>query len=397
MRKYLLAGVITAAMMCASSNVTAQVAGKADRATQIQWSQQFAQVGDLSDAFIASQTMWTDGYFVYVLHTAEGKIYLEPVGMRQLPEKQPQIKELVRKNGKLTAKGSKDVVSHEIIGGWDLLVFRDKNQKTKDTFVRVTDMTADFDQMIERDLHIVYDGVYELFSVDEGEAAYPNTLAPLGAKVLFGPNVYGESVERGTDPGEYSIDGNSIFFGQSRIKQVRMPSLNVEKRAGKDVYFIDGREVSEKDFQQAREESMQRGRGGHASLPGPTQWDVSLREQGLVVVAHLHDGVAYFPFCGSYFTLTKVDDCYPELDGYYSFASVVPLTRGMLERFPKNALRLMQWEMYARHGLPIRDPAYKDFFSKVPWYKPTGSHTLDMTDLEVINFRLIQTVELEKK
>lgn len=384
-------------MMCVSSAITAQVSGKADRATQIQWSQQFAQIGDLSNAFIASQTMWTDGFYVYVLQSTEGKIYLEPISMQLLPEKQPQTIELVRKNGKLTEKSSKDVVSHEIIGGWDLLVFRDKNQKTKNTFVSVTEKTASFDKMVERDIHIVYDGVYELFSVDEGEAAYPNTLAPIGSKLLFGSNIYGESVERGTDPGEYSLDGKSIFFGDSRIKQVRMPSLNVEKRAGKDVFLVDGREVSEKEFQQAREESMQRGRGGHASLPGPTQWDVSLREQGLTVVAHLHEGVAYNPFCGSYFTLTKVDDGYPELDGFYSFASVVPLTRGMLERFPKNALRLMQWEMYARHGLPIRDPAYKDYFNNRPWYKPTGSHTLDMTDLEVINFRLIQTIEFEKK
>ena len=60
-------------MMCVSSTIAAQVSGKADRATQIQWSRQFAQIGDLSDAFIASQTMWTDGFYVYVLHSTEGK------------------------------------------------------------------------------------------------------------------------------------------------------------------------------------------------------------------------------------------------------------------------------------------------------------------------------------
>ena len=155
MKKYLLAGVMTVVMMCVSSAITAQVSGRADRATQIQWSQQFAQIGDLSDAFIASQTMWTDGFYVYVLHSTEGKMYLEPVSMQLLPEKQPQTIELVRKNGKLTEKSSKDVVSHEIIGGWDLLVFRDKNQKTKNTFVSVTEKTASFDKMVERDIHIV--------------------------------------------------------------------------------------------------------------------------------------------------------------------------------------------------------------------------------------------------
>ena len=383
-------------MMCGSMAM-AQVAVSVDRATQIEWSRQYAQVGDLSDAFFGSQTLWTDGYYVYMLRSeGAGNVFLESVSMRALPLQPPRNKVLVRKNGKLTVKGSKEEVTREIIGGWDLLVFRDKKQKTKDTFVRVKDAAGNFDDMMERDLHIIYDGVYELFSVDEGEASYPNSLASVGAKVLFGPNVYGNMVERGTDPGDYTIDGSSIFFGNSRIKQVRMPSLNVEKKGGKDVYSIDGREVSQREFEEARQESLLRGRGGHASLPGPTQWDVSLREQGVTVVAHLHDGVGYNPFCGSYFTLTKLDDGYPELDGFYSFASVVPLTRGMLERFPKNALRLMQWEMYARHGLPILDPAYQNYFNGQPWYKPTGSRTLDMTDLEVINFRLIQTIEFEK-
>ena len=387
--------VMVVALMC-GSYATAQVAVSADRATQIEWSRQYAQVGDLSNAFFASQTLWTDGFYVYKLFAAEGKVFLEPISMRLLPEKSPRSIEMVMKNGKLTVKNTKEVVAHETIGGWDLLVFRDKKQKTKNTFVRVKEQTDKFDDMMERDLHLIYDGLYELFSVDEGEAFYPNTLAPIGAKVLFGSNIYGDNLESNADPGNYTIDGGSIFFGDSRIKQVRMPSLNVEKKGGKDVYSIDGREVSQREFEQARQESLQRGRGGHASLPGPTQWDVSLREQGLTVVAHLHEGVGYSPFCGSYFTLTKVDDGYPELNGFYSFASVVPLTRGMLERFPKNALRLMQWEMYARHGLPILDPAYQNYFNGCPWYKPTGSRTLDMTDLEVINFRLIQTVEFEK-
>ena len=173
------------ALMC-GSYATAQVAVSADRATQIEWSRQYAQVGDLSNAFFASQTLWTDGFYVYKLFAAEGKVFLEPISMRLLPEKSPRSIEMVMKNGKLTVKNTKEVVAHEIIGGWDLLVFRDKKQKTKNTFVRVKEQTDKFDDMMERDLHLIYDGLYELFSVDEGEAFYPNTLAPIGAKVLFG-------------------------------------------------------------------------------------------------------------------------------------------------------------------------------------------------------------------
>lgn len=383
-----------AVMMCLPRMAAAQVTG-ADRATQIQWSQQFAQVGDLSEAFINQGSLWTDGTFIYQLGMEGKSVVLSNVASQQQVG-QPRDKELVWKNGKLTVKGKKNVMTRELIGGWDLLVIRDKNQKTLDTYVRWKDDQRTL-EALERDLHIIYDGVYALYSVDEGEAAYPNSLAPVGSTLLFGPNIFGGQVERGTDPGEYTVDGNSIFFGSDRIKMVRQPTFNVVKRAGKDVFFIDGREVSERDFKAAREQASLKGAGGHASLQGPTQWDVSLREQGVTVVAHLHEGVPYSPFCGSYFTLTKLDDGYPELDGFYSFVSVVPLTRGMLERFPKNALRLMQWEMYARHGLPILDPAYQRYFNERPWYKPTGSRTLDMTDLEVINFRLIQTVEFEKK
>ncbi len=386
---------VVAAALGIATTVSAQVSGSADRATQIQWSQQFAQVGDLSDAFIRQGSLWTDGNFVYQLGTDGKTVALTNISSLST-EGHPRDKELVRKNSKLMVKGKKDVMTREKIGGWDLLVIRDKNQKTLDTYVRWNDGQSDL-SALERDLHIIYDGVYTLYSIDQGEATYPNKLAALGSTLLFGPNLFGDQVDSSDDPGDYRINGNSIFFGGNRIKVVRQPSLNVQKRAGKDVYFIDDREVSKKEFEQMREVLSQRGRGGHASLPGPTQWDVSLREQGLTVVAHLNEGVAYHPFCGSYFTLTKLDDGYPELDGFYSFASVVPLTRGMLERFPKNALRLMQWEMYARHGLPILDPAYQNYFNGRPWYKPTGSHTLDMTDLEVINFRLIQTVEFEKK
>ena len=122
--------VMVVALMC-GSYATAQVAVSADRATQIEWSRQYAQVGDLSNAFFASQTLWTDGFYVYKLFAAEGKVFLEPISMRLLPEKSPRSIEMVMKNGKLTVKNTKEVVAHEIIGGWDLLVFRDKKQKTK--------------------------------------------------------------------------------------------------------------------------------------------------------------------------------------------------------------------------------------------------------------------------
>ena len=239
---------VVAAALGIATTVSAQVMGSADRATQIQWSQQFAQVGDLSDAFIRQGSLWTDGNFVYQLGTEGKTVTLTNISSLST-EGHPRDKELVRKNSKLMVKGKKDVMTREKIGGWDLLVIRDKNQKTLDTYVRWNDGQSDL-SALERDLHIIYDGVYTLYSIDQGEATYPNTLAALGSTLLFGPNLFGDQVDSSDDPGDYRINGNSIFFGGNRIKVVRQPSLNVQKRAGKDVYFIDDREVSKKEFEQ---------------------------------------------------------------------------------------------------------------------------------------------------
>ena len=333
--------MVYSALICWPVVSKAQITGVADRATQIQWSQQYAQLGDLSDAFVRSQTLWSDGYYVYKLYVDEsGKMKLESISMRQLPNG-PRNRVLVRKNGQLTVKGGKATVNRELIGGWDLLVFRDKKQKTTDTFVRVKEETANYDKMLDHDLQVVYDGVYALYSVENPAENVPDNLTPLGTRLLLGPNLYGSLVEGGAFPGSYRAEGSSLILGNG------------------------------------------------------ARWDVTMREQGISVVAP-NATVTDNPYLGSCFTLTKLCDGYPELDGLYGFASVVPLTRGMLERFPKNALRLMQWEMYARHGLPILDPAYQNYFNKQPWYKPTGSRTVDMSDMEIINFRLIQTVEFEK-
>ena len=84
---------------------------------------------------------------------------------------------------------------------------------------------------------------------------------------------------------------------------------------------------------------------------------------------------------------------YPGVDGRFGFVSVRPLTRGLLRQFSKEDLRLMQWEVYARHGAPIPDPRYWDYFDSLPWYHKSGDSKVLFSDVEQFNISLIKTME----
>ena len=87
------------------------------------------------------------------------------------------------------------------------------------------------------------------------------------------------------------------------------------------------------------------------------------------------------------------EGAYDGVDGRFGFVSVRPLTRGLLKHFAKEDLRLMQWEVYARHGAAIPDPRYWNYFDDQPWYQKTGTDKVRFTDVELFNFSLIQSVE----
>ncbi len=87
---------------------------------------------------------------------------------------------------------------------------------------------------------------------------------------------------------------------------------------------------------------------------------------------------------------------YEGVDGRFGFASVRPLTKGILRHFSKEDLRLMQWEIYARHGAAIPDPRYWDYFDQQPWYHKRVADKVLFSDVEFFNFSLIQTIEAGK-
>lgn len=87
---------------------------------------------------------------------------------------------------------------------------------------------------------------------------------------------------------------------------------------------------------------------------------------------------------------------YPEVDGLFGLVSVRPMTRGILERYSKEDLRLMQWEIYARHNAPIPDPRYWDYFDRQPWYHKSAVNKTLLSDLEFFNISLIKTIEAGK-
>ena len=68
----------------------------------------------------------------------------------------------------------------------------------------------------------------------------------------------------------------------------------------------------------------------------------------------------------------------------------------MLVRFPKEILRLMRNEIYARHGVKFRsDAMIQAYFDRQPWYKPSTNPSR-LTGLEMLNVSLIKSVEEEK-
>ncbi|MBR6417734.1 MAG: YARHG domain-containing protein [Bacteroidales bacterium] len=91
------------------------------------------------------------------------------------------------------------------------------------------------------------------------------------------------------------------------------------------------------------------------------------------------------------------EEGYPEVDGLFGLVSVRPMTRGILERYSKEDLRLMQWEIYARHNAPIPDPRYWDYFDRQPWYNKNAVNKTLLSDLEFFNISLIKTIESGKK
>ena len=142
------------------------------------------------------------------------------------------------------------------------------------------------------------------------------------------------------------------------------------------------------------EEIERPGAGGAGALMGPMEWGFNLTDEGLEgKVIHDEPTVDHMPSITKEFTLKKIQSPYKGVDGIWAFASVRPLNRQMLTHFPKEILRLMRNEIFARHGERFTsDQAIQDYFDRQPWYKASSRPT-PLTALEKLNVSLIKSIE----
>lgn len=216
------------------------------------------------------------------------------------------------------------------------------------------------------DLHDVLDGLYT---------------TPDGKQYVFGEPEMFEGIDSDTqDPG---------MFRLSNEDDHRHSAWNYR------ILYGNGR-ISRGTYVEGQDQKMP-GAGGAGALMGPMEWGLNHTEAGLAgKVLHDEPTVDHHPEITEDFTLTKMQNPFKGVDGFWAFASVRPLNLQMLIRFPKEILRLMRNEIFARHGEKFTsDKNLQAYFDRQPWYKALANPT-PLTALEKLNVSLIKAVE-EKK
>lgn len=93
---------------------------------------------------------------------------------------------------------------------------------------------------------------------------------------------------------------------------------------------------------------------------------------------------------------TNLDNAVP---GRWPEASTTLLTRGYLEPYPTDVLRLMRNEIYARHGHSFKDKQLTEFYSKEGlWYGTAllQQNSTELSEIEKLNVQLIIAIEKER-
>lgn len=80
------------------------------------------------------------------------------------------------------------------------------------------------------------------------------------------------------------------------------------------------------------------------------------------------------------------------VNGDYSFASLIKLTKDDLMGFTKAELRIIRNEIYARHGYIFDSKDLRDYFMKKEWYKPRTKN-VKLSAIEQYNVNLIKQYE----
>ena len=93
---------------------------------------------------------------------------------------------------------------------------------------------------------------------------------------------------------------------------------------------------------------------------------------------------------------TNLDNAVP---GRWPEASIFLLTRGYLEPYPTDVLRLMRNEIYARHGHSFKDKQLTEFYNKEGlWYGTAllQQNPTELSETEKLNVQLIIAMEKER-
>ncbi|MBR5655187.1 MAG: YARHG domain-containing protein [Prevotella sp.] len=345
-----------------------------ERVTEIltQKNNRFAELKTENIAtLLDNESFWTDGRVLVVFNPfyeetpptlciAPYRNDIVPVYDFPLPKtngKQP-IKQLVNKQHK--------TLQLVTTGTWKLLIIRDQQGRPEQVFTKINDQQA-YNQITTfqlQDMHDVYDGRYRNSE---------------GSDVFFGPKDFYEVDTWNTDPGLFggipdSEDGYTdiISYGDGRVSHGDPSSPNYGKMPGG---------------------------GGAGAIMGPMVWAIRPSLNGIdAKILQDQPFVTHSPAIKKQETLQFVESPYGEdVPGQWAFASVRPIGRGMLFRYPKVLLRLMRNEIYARHGHRFTSAAdVQRFFDAKPWYKPTNNPT-PLSPIEQLNVQIIKAEEATRK
>ena len=310
--------------------------------------------------------LWTNGVGVYSAsyEPEERAVYFSPIPQSDDVTEIIEIKHLDVKGGTVVLSDKPNVkITVEQVAGRTLLVGRNPQGVPVMVLHNVAEEQA-------------HNGEWTMVGQ---MLLWGNYQTPAGDYAVFGPRMtsyLGE--DHRPDPG--ILDG---YFINRDFKSI-------------DIIYGNGR-PSRGDPSDPRWGKMPGG-GGAAAIMGPMEWNITPTVEGLrVVVSHDERFVYHNPSVGNEgdtVVLTLVKTPFEGLDGKWAIASVFPLTEVMLQLFPREILKLMRGEIYARYGDTFNDPATQRYFDAQPWYKRrSGSSPIRLTDVERFNYQLIKHVE----
>ena len=245
--------------------------------------------------------------------------------------------------------------------GETMLLVAKEEGKMYDIFIQVPDQLTSWHFI---DTHDVLDGLY---------------ITPDNTQYVFGLPEMFEGVTKYTeDPGVFMVPQSANPMDDTWNYRI---------------LYGDGR-ISHGRYVEDPEKRNMPGAGGAGAIMGPMEWGLNITDKGLTgKVLHDEPTVDHTPRITEEFTLTKIQTPFKGINGIWTFASIRPLNRMMLIHFPKEILRLMRNEIYARHGVKFSsDATIQAYFDNQPWYKATANPS-PLTGLEMLNVSLIKAVE----